>query len=93
MLICPQLLDADMPRHKTVTFNQSLDSYHSVTPDSEMYHDQPHIILATAAGWQTDPTRADVVHWEEFRNHARKAQRGISDPLVEQRSFDPASTN
>ena len=51
-------LDVDMPQHKSATFDQSHDSYHSVTPYSEMHHDHPHIISASD-GWKINPSRAD----------------------------------
>ena len=52
-------LDVNMPQSKYVRFDQSRNSYETVTPYSEIYDSHPHRLLATSTGWKRNPDRAD----------------------------------
>ena len=49
--------DKDMQQIHRVQFNEPAD-YHLVTPNSEMYHDHPHRILASSNERKVNPSRA-----------------------------------
>ena len=52
--------DVRMPSNKQVTFNEDLNTHYDITGYSDMYYAHPHTILATAAGWKPNPSRADL---------------------------------
>ena len=51
--------DTNMPQRKQVSFNEDLNTYHEVTPYSEVYECHPHRLLSTSQGWKRLPSRAD----------------------------------
>ena len=51
--------DVNMPQIKRVTFDEASNTHYDIIGYSEVYHVNPHTILSTAAGWKTNPGRAD----------------------------------
>ena len=51
--------DMHMQQIHRVQLNEAVD-YHLATAFSEMYHDHPHVILASASGWKINPSRAEI---------------------------------
>ena len=53
--------DVHMRSAKRVTFDQANNTHYVVTGCSEVYHAHTLTLLATAAGWKTNLSRADFV--------------------------------
>ena len=51
--------DVNMRQAKHVTFDEASNTHYDMIGCSGVYHAHPHTMLATAAGWKSNPTRAD----------------------------------